>query len=228
MMKNSLKQLHILYEDNHLLVVEKPVGLLSQADQTGDPDLLTLLKAYLKVTYNKPGNVFLGLVHRLDRMVGGLMVFAKTSKAASRLSLQIRERQFIKKYLAVVHGQIASSGTLTHYLYKNQRQNIVQVVSPDHPQGKLAELSFKRIATFQNLSLVDIDLKTGRAHQIRVQFAHSGHPLYGDRRYGKKQDEGPIALYAYHLSFLHPTKKEMMAFTLEPHTYPFTLFTHDH
>ena len=223
-MKTSLPSLNILYEDNHIIVVEKPAGVLSQGDRTGDPDLLTLIKNYIKVKYNKPGNVFLGLVHRLDRMVGGVMVFAKTSKAASRLSDQVRRRQFKKKYLAVVHGNINNDGTLRHYLYKDKRKNHVYVVEKNHPDGKHAELNYKRIQTSQNLSLVDINLITGRPHQIRVQFSHIGHPLYGDHRYGKKNDSGLIALFANELTFVHPTKREEMTVSLIPHQKPFTLF----
>lgn len=219
-----MKPLNILYEDNHIIVVEKPVGMLSQADHTGDIDLLTRLKDYIKIKYHKPGNVFLGLVHRLDRMVGGVMVFARTSKAASRLSDQVRTRMIKKKYLAVIHGTPKIQDTLSNYLYKDQRKNFTHVVSKKHKQGKYAELSYRRLASIDDLSLVDIDLKTGRSHQIRVQFKHIGHPLYGDKRYGNRNDRGDIALFAYYLSFIHPTKKEKLIFTLTPENFPFTKF----
>lgn len=220
-----MKPLNIIYEDNHLIVVEKPVGLLSQGDHTGDSDLLNHIKQYIKITYNKPGNVFLGLVHRLDRMVGGVMVFAKTSKAASRLSDQIRTRQFTKKYLAVVHGVPPKEQILIHYLWKDQRKNYTSVVPKDHQGAKYAELGYRLLESRHGLSLVDIDLKTGRSHQIRVQFKEIGHPLYGDKRYGNPQDTGDISLYAYQLSLIHPTKKEEMTFKILPTSNPFNLFS---
>jgi 23S rRNA pseudouridine1911/1915/1917 synthase len=218
-------KLTILYEDNHLIVVIKPVGVLSQEDYTQDADMLTLIKQYIKATYAKPGNVFLGLVHRLDRMVGGIMVFAKTSKAASRLSEQVRSRIFEKKYLAVVHGRTAQKATLIDYLYKNPNQNHVIVVSKEEAGAKYSELSFQTLAFNDHFSLIEIDLKTGRPHQIRVQLSHLGYPLYGDKRYGKTQDLGNIALFAYSLSFYHPISKEKLLFTQTPEQFPFDKFS---
>lgn len=220
-----MKPLNILYEDNHIIVVEKPVGVLSQEDHTGDADMLTLIKAYLKKTYQKPGNVFLGLVHRLDRMVGGIMVFAKTSKAASRLSDQVRTHTFTKRYFAVVHGHTPTEGTLTNYLLKDNNKNMVSVVKDNVKGAKYAELSFKRLDTKDKLSLVEVDLKTGRPHQIRVQFSHINHPLFGDQRYGNSSDRGNIALFAYCLSFDHPTTKERLDFSLKPQSHPFNIFS---
>ncbi len=215
----------ILYEDNHLIVVVKKPGILSQADDTGDLDMLTIIKEYLKEKYQKPGNVFLGLIHRLDRMVGGVMVFAKTGKAASRLSEQVRNHQFQKKYLAVVHGKIQNNGTLINYLYKDEKTNTVTVVN-DEKKGKRAELDYKIIEYKNNCSLVDIDLKTGRAHQIRVQFSHINHPLLGDKKYGIDDDLKSVALYAYELQFYHPTTKELLSFSDKPTAmYPFCLFS---
>ncbi len=215
----------ILYEDNHLIVVIKEPGILSQEDVTGDLDMLTLVKNYIKETYNKPGNVFLGLVHRLDRMVGGIMVFAKTSKGASRLSEQVRNHDFKKKYLAVVHGKTKDQDTLINYLLKNENTNVVSIVDGLSNQGKRAELEFKRIKYQDDLSLVDILLKTGRPHQIRVQFSHIEHPLFGDRKYGIDNDRGPIALYAYQLSFNHPISKERLTFSSYPESLcPFNIF----
>jgi len=217
-------KLNILYEDNHVIVVEKPVGILSQADVTQDMDMLTLIKQYIKEKYNKPGNVYLGLVHRLDRMVGGVMVFAKTSKAASRLSDQVRTRTIEKVYLAVVHGCTPKSQVLIDYLHKDSQQNMVQVVGKNDKDAKYAELSYQLIQFKDEFSLIKINLKTGRPHQIRVQLSHSGYPLYGDRRYGKMNDRGDIALYANSLTFEHPTSKETLTFTITPNHSPFNKF----
>ena len=176
----------IIFEDNHLLVVEKPVNILSQGDDTNDKDMVNLLKQYVKEKYNKPGNVYIGLVHRLDRPVGGIMVFAKTSKAASRLSDQVRTKTFKKTYRAVIHGDMnKKEDTLKDYLYKNKKTNMVSVVNRDHKEAKNAELSYKTLDRKDGFSLVEIDLKTGRPHQIRVQFASRKHPLFGDQRYGQ-------------------------------------------
>jgi len=207
------KDLNILYEDNHIIVVEKPFNVLSQSDDTNDLDMLTLIKYYLKEKYNKPGNVYLGLVHRLDRPTGGVMVFAKTSKAASRLSDDIRKQNMTKKYLAVVHGKLdKQEGILENYILKLEDNSSI-ITSPD--KGKYAKLSYKVLDYKDNLSLVDITLDTGRHHQIRVQFKNINHPLYGDQRYGK-QDKKQLSLYAYYLSFNHPTTKEKLEFINYP------------
>lgn len=209
-----MKEIKILYEDNHIIVVVKPYNVLSQADNTKDEDMLMLIKKYLKEKYHKPGNVFLGLVHRLDRPTGGIMVFAKTSKAASRLSECIRNGQFHKKYYAVVHGELLQNeGCLENYLIKDKDNNSVVV---DDRSGLYAKLCYKVVSIWNNMSLVDIELITGRHHQIRVQFSHIGHPLYGDQRYGRN-DKKQLALYAYSLSFVHPTTKEVMTFKNMPH-----------
>ena len=213
---------NILYEDNHIIVVEKKINIPVQEDESKDEDLLTIIKEYIKEKYNKPGNVYLGLVHRLDRPVGGVMVFAKTSKAASRLSEQIRTNKIHKKYYAVVEGKLPKEGTLKDKLLKDTKRNIVTVNS----KGKDSELSYKLVNTKDNLNLVDIDLKTGRSHQIRVQFSSRNNPLFGDQKYNKNAKVGQqIALFAYSLSFYHPTTKELMTFNLDlPKRYPFTLF----
>ena len=171
----------ILYEDNHILVAEKKPNIPSQSDKTGDEDMLTLLKEYLKEKYHKPGNVYLGLVHRLDRVVGGAMVFAKTSKAASRLSESIRNNSFHKDYLAICHGKVDEDNTFIDYL---EKKDDFSTVVTDKNHGKLSELSYKLIDYNPklDLSLVKIKLKTGRHHQIRVQFASRFHPLLGDNR----------------------------------------------
>lgn len=220
--------IRIIYEDNHLLVVEKPVNVLSQGDETGDPDMLTLLKQDIKVRYNKPGEVYLGLVHRLDRPVGGVMVFAKTSKAASRLSDQIRRRLFQKNYLAVVHGNLPeSSGMLEHFLAKDEKTNTVKVVGKDNEKAKKAVLDYDVLDTADGLSLVKINLHTGRPHQIRVQFSIIGNPLYGDQKYGKNlaKPGQQIALWSARIVLNHPTRKTDMAFdSSPPDVYPWNKF----
>ncbi|MGI6777252.1 MAG: RluA family pseudouridine synthase [Acetivibrionales bacterium] len=220
---------NIIYEDNHLLVVEKPVNILSQGDSTGDADMLGILKDYIKNKYNKPGNVYLGLVHRLDRPVGGTMVFAKTSKAASRLSDEIRRGEFKKTYLAVVHGALQKkSGRMEHYLLKDTKTNMVRAVKETNKAAKIAILEYKTLASKENLSLVSIDLLTGRPHQIRVQFSAAGTPLFGDQRYGKSLNKAgwQIALWSSVITCSHPTLKERMIFrSLPPDTYPWNLFT---
>ena len=210
-MKNDLE---ILYEDNHIIVVVKPFNILSQSDDTKDIDMLTLIKSYLKEKYNKPGNVYLGLVHRLDRPVSGIMVFAKTSKAASRLSDQVRKKEIKKTYMAVVKGIIKKDeDTFVDYLLKLDNGNTI-VTTKD--KGKESVLTYKVLKRNyeKNETLVSIDLKTGRHHQIRVQFASRGYPLCGDQRYGKS-DKTQIALCAYKLEFIHPTTKQLMKFEIE-------------
>jgi 23S rRNA pseudouridine1911/1915/1917 synthase len=209
----------VLFEDNHVLVVVKPVNMPTQEDHSRDPDLLSVLKADIKRRYNKPGNVYLGLVHRLDRPVGGVMVFAKTSKAASRLSDAVRTRAFRKTYLAVLHGKPKQpQGTLTHYLVKDTKTNTVRVVQPNHPEAKEAVLDYQVLDSAEGFSLTKVELHTGRPHQIRVQFAAIGCPLYGDQRYGASvnQPGQQIALWSAHLSFEHPTTKERLHFSSAP------------
>ena len=218
----------VIYEDNHLLVVEKHVNILSQGDDTNDKDMVNLLKQYIKEKYNKPGNVFIGLVHRLDRPVGGVMVFAKTSKAASRLSEQIRNKTLKKTYRAVIHGTMdKEKSILKDYLYKNKKTNMVSVVNKNHKEAKNAELSYKTLDTKNRLSLVEIDLKTGRPHQIRVQFSSRKHPLFGDQRYGQDVNKvgQQISLWSYKIEIQHPTTKEKMEFICEPpKEYPWNTF----
>lgn len=210
-----MQNLKVIYEDNHIIVVEKVPNIPSQADKTGDVDMLSLVKDYIKEKYNKPGNVYLGLVHRLDRPVGGIMIFAKTSKAASRLSNEVREKVFKKKYLAVVDGKIEEEkGTLEDYLYKDQRNNISKVVNKDKKNAKFAKLDYEvlKYNKIKDLSLVKINLHTGRHHQIRVQLSNFGHSIFGDQKYGKRGRGKQIALWAYELTIKHPTTKEEMTF----------------
>ena len=212
----------ILYEDNHLLVVVKPVNMPVCEDNSGDDDLLSYLKRYLKDKYNKPGNVYLGLIHRLDRPVGGIMVFAKTSKCASRLSEQVRLKRFNKRYYAVVCGFLSGNGVLKDKLLKDNRTNMVCV----DPRGKDSSLEYNVISNKNGLSLVDINLITGRSHQIRVQFSSRGYPLYGDQRYNKSASVGEqIALFSYYLSFYHPISGDLMEFKeCIPNRKPFNIF----
>ncbi|MBP1968333.1 23S rRNA pseudouridine1911/1915/1917 synthase [Virgibacillus natechei] len=218
----------ILYEDNHLLIVEKPINIPVQADNTRDKDLLTLLKQDIKVRYQKPGNVFLGLVHRLDRPVGGVIVFAKTSKAASRMSDVMRRQAIDRSYLAVVRGgPDREQAKLEHFLSKNQQENKVYAVPSHHKQAKKALLSYKTLAQTKQLSLLSVQLQTGRSHQIRVQLAETGTPIYGDQKYGYhvNQPGQQIALWAHSLSFEHPTKKERITVdSLPPREYPWNLW----
>lgn len=249
--------LNIIYEDNHVIVVLKPSNVPSQKDESGDLDTLSMVKSYIKNKYNKPGNAYVGLVHRLDRPTGGLMVFAKTSKAAARLSKQIQDGEFSKKYLAVVVG-LPSERTkkLEHYLKKDDKTNVVKIVPQSETGAKKAELIYnildiyedsievelpekekRRIDQYEDLSkpneaqiktykksietlsLVDIELLTGRSHQIRVQLASLKTPIYGDVKYGEIKDDAMtknLALWAYKLMFTHPTTKVVMNFKSLP------------
>lgn len=205
----------ILYEDNHLIVAVKPAGVLSQSDGSDAPDMLTILKAYIKDKYSKPGEVYLGLVHRLDRPVSGVMVFARTSKAASRLSEQIRTRRVEKLYRAVVQGRLEGTGSLENYILKDPSVNKVTVYDREVPGAKHAVLEYRSVRASDDMSLIEIRLGTGRAHQIRAQFANAGHPLLGDRRYGNTVlRDGDICLQSFKLAFDHPTKGERMSFEI--------------
>ena len=211
--------LNIIYEDNHIIVVEKIPNILSQDDETGDISMMKLVKDYLKEKYNKPGNVYLGLVHRLDRPVGGVIIFAKTSKAASRLSDEVRKKVFKKEYLTIVDGKFENDkGTLENYLYKDKKTNISYVVSKDKKQAKIAKLDYEvlKYDRKKDLSILKINLHTGRHHQIRVQLSNINHSIYGDQKYGKRGKNKQIALWAYKLTIIHPTKKEKMVFTSLP------------
>ena len=214
-----MQDLKVIFEDNHIIVVEKKPNITSQSDKTEDEDLLSIVKQYLKAKYNKPGNVYLGLVHRLDRPVGGVMVFAKTSKAASRLSEQVRNKEIKKRYLAVVDGKLKQrSGMLEDYLYKDERNNISKVVSKEKRNSKFASLDYEVLCYNEkkDLSLLRINLHTGRHHQIRVQLSNFGHSIFGDQKYGTRGKGKQIALWAYELELVHPTSKEKMVFKCLP------------
>ena len=215
-------KINVIYEDNHLLVVEKPINITTQEDNSKDKDLLNMLKDYIKEKYNKPGNVYLGLVHRLDRPVGGVMVFAKTSKAASRLSEQVRKNEFNKIYNAVCIGNLNDQGRLEDKLLKDTKRNIVRVDG----NGKQAILNYKKLDQQNNLTLTEIKLETGRSHQIRVQMSHNKTPLFGDQKYNKDSKVGEqLALFAKKLEFYHPVTKELMSFELPlPDREPFIRF----
>lgn len=219
----KLPKINIIYEDNHLLVVEKPINIPVQEDSSKDIDMITILKNYRKKNENKPKDAYIGLVHRLDRPVSGIMVFAKTSKAASRLSDQIRKNNFQKTYVAVIKGIITKEGIFEDYLLKDNSKNKSFVTTKE--KGKYAKLEYTLIDTKDNLSLVEINLITGRSHQIRVQFSSRNHPLVGDSKYGENINNINIALFAKSIRFTHPTTKEKLTFTLElPERYPFNIF----
>lgn len=210
----------VLYQDNHILIALKPFGMPSQEDETGDSDMLSWVKAYVKEQYQKPGEVYIGLLHRLDRVAGGLMVFARTSKAASRLSEQIRNRSFEKSYRLIVEGvPEEEEGILEDYLRKDKKKNKVYPTPQNHKEAKFARLAYKTLLSKQNLSLLEVELETGRAHQIRVQFASRGLPISGDAKYGSRFPRSVIALWSYRLCFTHPTKKERMEFIALPENY---------
>ena len=214
-----MNNLNVIYEDNHIIVVEKPANIPSQEDKTKDIDMLTIIKKYLKEKYSKPGEVYLGLVHRLDRPTGGVMVFAKTSKAASRLSEQVREKEFEKEYICIVDGKIENKqGILEDYLIKNEKNNLSKVTDSKNKNAKLAKLEYEVLKYNEetDLSLVRVQLYTGRHHQIRVQFSNIGHSLYGDQKYGTRGRGKQLCLWAYKLSFKHPTTKEKLEFTDYP------------
>lgn len=216
---DMINDLIILHEDNHILVVLKPQNIPTQADSSEDIDMLNIVKNYIKVSKEKPGDVYVGLVHRLDRPTGGVMVFAKTSKAAARLSLAIREGNVDKKYLAVLCGSPRyKTGKLTHYISKDERTNIVTIVPMSVDGAKFAELDYKVLEEKQGYSLVGINLITGRSHQARVQMASMGTPIFGDKKYGanEKSSKYNLALWAYELKFPHPITQEMMVFRAHP------------
>lgn len=212
------EDLNVVYEDNHIIVVIKPPGVISQADKTDPDDMLASVKEYIKRKYDKPGDVYIGLIHRLDKPVGGLMVFARTSKAASRLNEQQRQKDIGKYYFAVVKGNVKpDEGNIEGYIIKDRDENISKMTGMDNKGAKFASLAYKTLGSNDGHSLLEIELHTGRSHQIRVQLKDHGFPLEGDRKY----DEGPyvhhtVALWAFKLEFMHPVKKIPMSFLSLP------------
>ncbi len=209
--------LEILYEDNHCLAVAKPGGVLSTHFQGREETLDRQVKAYLKEKYHKPGNVFLGVVHRLDRPVSGALLFARTSKSAARLAEQFREGTVEKVYWAVVEGWVAApAGTLEDWLRKNEKGRRVEVVEPRERGARQALLHFTTRATHEGLSWLEVRPQTGRTHQLRVQLAHHGHPIFGDARYGSIHTFGDaIGLHARSLTFFHPIRYEPITLTAD-------------
>lgn len=214
----TYKDLKILFEDNHLLVVVKPADVPVQADESGDPDMLTMLKAYLVAKRKKPGDAYLGLVHRLDRPTGGVMMFAKTSKAAERICEAIRKGEVDKMYLAILDGVPRyKADKLRCHLKKYPETNTVKIVPPLTEGAKYAELDYKVLSERQNYSLVSVNLVTGRGHQIRVQMAGMGTPIVGDRKYGKNDKiKCPMCLWATELRLSHPISGRTMVFRVYP------------
>ena len=213
-----MDELKILHEDNHIIVVLKPQGVPSCGDESGDENMLDAVKEYIRTAYGKPGNVYVGLVHRLDRPTGGVMVFAKTSKAAARLSEQMRSGDFEKKYLAVLSAMPKEpQGKLVNYLKKNAVNNMVYLCPPTTEGAKMASLEYRVAEEKGGCALAEIKLHTGRSHQIRVQMAGIGCPVFGDMRYGgERAKKGNLALWAYSLTFTHPVTKERLRFMAEP------------
>ncbi|MCE5206514.1 MAG: RNA pseudouridine synthase [Porphyromonadaceae bacterium] len=208
--------MEVLYEDNHLIIVNKAAGEIVQGDKTGDEPLSDKVKAYLKEKYHKPGNVFCGVTHRLDRPTSGVVVFAKTSKSLTRLNDMFRNGEIKKTYWAVVKNRpAADEDTLIHYLIKNEKTNKSIAYDTEKPHTKRAVLHYRLIAASQNYFLLEVDLETGRHHQIRCQLAKIGSPLRGDLKYGAERSnpDGSISLHARTVSFIHPVSKEEISVT---------------
>lgn len=201
----------ILFEDNHLLIVNKLPSEIVQGDKTGDVCLLDDVKSYIKDTYNKPGNVYAGLVHRIDRPVSGAVIFAKTSKALSRMTIKVKEREFSKTYLAIVKNKPPKDeDELSHFMIKNEAQNKSYIVDSKTKGAKLAQLRYRVVGTSESYYLLEVELITGRHHQIRAQLAHIGCPIKGDLKYGfpRSNADASISLHAYRIRFEHPTLKK--------------------
>lgn len=213
----SRTKLSILYEDNHLLVLDKPAGIATMGTSASEESLLDLAKQDVKDRYDKPGNVYLGVVSRLDKPVSGVVLFARTSKAAARLSEQFREQQVSKVYWALVSGKVRpAEGTLVDWLAPDEPKARMQVVSPHSAEGKEARLAYRTLLDTQEGTLLEVRPETGRKHQIRLQLAHLGHPIFGDRKYGSRVNFAPgIALHARSLEVTHPTQKNRLTFTAD-------------
>lgn len=216
-----MEKLNVLYEDNQIIVVLKPQNIPTQSDVSGSEDMLSLVKKYVKEKYQKEGEAFIGLVHRLDRPTGGVMVFARNSKSAKRLTEQFKNHTTEKIYYAVATKVVREkSKTLVNYLEKNEKENIVKVVPMLSSGAKKAELTYRELENNGQMSLLEVKILTGRSHQIRVQLSTLGYPLYGDGKYGKNKDVATknLGLWAGKLSFIHPTTKEKMVFMACPDT----------
>ena len=213
-MRSTKNNLEILFEDNHLIIVNKKVGDIVQGDKTGDKPLSEIVKEYIKDKYKKPGNVFLGVVHRLDRPTTGIVIFAKTSKALERMNKMLREKRIQKTYWALVEGcPDPSQATLEHYLRKNPKNNKSTAFTKESKESKKAILHYDTLLQLDNYTLLEINLETGRHHQIRCQLSVSGYPIKGDLKYGSKRSNqnGGIHLHAIKIEFNHPVKKELLS-----------------
>jgi len=218
-MSTTKDTLQVLFEDNHMIIVNKRASDIVQGDKTGDTPLSDIVKQYIKEKYHKPGEVFLGIVHRLDRPTSGIVIFARTSKALERLNKMLREKQVKKTYWAVVKNQPKKeTDTLLHFLKKNPRNNKSTVYTRDHDGSKQAILHYKTIKKLENYSLLEIDLETGRHHQIRAQLSYIGSPIKGDLKYGfdRSNKDGSIHLHARKIQFVHPVKKEEVTIIAPP------------
>lgn len=212
-------QPEILFEDNHLLIINKKAGELAQGDETGDVPLIDSLKEFIKVRDHKPGNVFLGLIHRLDRPTTGILIFAKTSKALTRMNEIFKTREVQKAYWAIVEGKPEiDAQRLEHYLRKNQKNNKVSVFTKPTPEAKLAILEYRTLGKLDNYTLLEVDLFTGRSHQIRAQLSFNGNSIKGDLKYGSRRSnpDGSISLHARKISFQHPVTKEQISVIAPP------------
>lgn len=211
--------MEIVYEDNHIIVVNKKSGEIVQGDRTGDMPLSEMLKAYIKEKYNKPGNVFCGVVHRIDRPVSGLVLFARTSKALERLNRMLREGEIHKTYWALVEGKLENSeGMLENWLVSDGRLNKTFISNSNNPEAKLSRLEYKTIAAGERYTLIEVNLLTGRKHQIRAMLSGIGHPIKGDLKYGGRRSnrDGGISLQARHIEFIHPVSKQPISLNAEP------------
>lgn len=211
--------MEIVYEDNHIIVVNKKAGEIVQGDRTGDMPLSEMLKAYIKEKYDKPGNVFCGVVHRIDRPVSGLVLFARTSKALERLNRMLREGEIHKTYWALVEGKLENSeGMLENWLVSDGRLNKTFISNSNNPEAKLSRLEYKTIAAGERYTLLEVNLLTGRKHQIRAMLSGIGHPIKGDLKYGARRSnrDGGISLQARHIEFIHPVSKQPISLNAEP------------
>lgn len=232
-MKRQAETIQVLYEDNHLLALNKPAGVLVQGDQTGDPTLADWAKQYIKQRYEKPGEVFLGIIHRLDRPVSGVVFFARTSKALERMNALFRDRKIDKTYWAIVNERPQPlKGHLVHSIVKDEDRNVVKALEPGSNRaklGKLAELDYELLAQVEGFFLLEVKPATGRPHQIRAQLAKAGFPIMGDKKYGSRytSGDGSILLHCRTLAFEHPVKKEAVKVSSElPDHHIWRMFRH--